>query len=374
MGKDSDPDKWDYPPHTRAKHAILANYLDAWYPILASTRGRILYLDGFAGRGRYAGGEPGSPIIALDRLLGHSAWERMKHREFVFLFIEHDKDNAASLAQALLDYRRSYEATGRKWPDNVKYEVRHGTFAENAKEIVKYLREQKATLAPTFAMVDPFGWTGMPMTTMAELLNHPSCEVFVNFMVGFVNRFLEHPDQTGNMDELFGAKVEDVLSDFTGVDRVAHLRDFYVKQLQVVAGFPHVRWFAMYNDTGNIGYYLLHGTRETLGVERMKDAMWKTAPTGDFSFHDRLAGADVLFVPDPDLGPLETALQARLAGQGPVAVNPTLQSWVVLETPFRKPHLTAVLRKLEKTNSPSFVVHRPLGKRQFAQGVSVQMP
>lgn len=20
MGKDSDPDKWDYPPHTRAKH------------------------------------------------------------------------------------------------------------------------------------------------------------------------------------------------------------------------------------------------------------------------------------------------------------------------------------------------------------------
>ncbi|MGL5826279.1 MAG: three-Cys-motif partner protein TcmP, partial [Nocardioides sp.] len=84
MSKDSDPKKWDYPPHTQAKHAILANYLGAWYPILSSTRGRILYLDGFAGRGRYQGGEPGSPIIALDRLLGHSAWDRMKHREFVF--------------------------------------------------------------------------------------------------------------------------------------------------------------------------------------------------------------------------------------------------------------------------------------------------
>lgn len=374
MGKDSDPDKWDYPPHTKAKHAILANYLDAWYPILASTRGRILYLDGFAGRGRYDGGEPGSPIIALDRLLCHSAWDRMKHREFVFLFIEHDRDNADSLERALQQYRADYEAGGRRWPASVKYEVRHGTFADNAKEIVSYLREQKARLAPTFAMVDPFGWTGMPMAVMADLLNHPSCEAFVNFMVGFVNRFLEHPDQTSNMDELFGAEVRDVLSSFTGADRVAHLRDFYIGQLQRIGGFPYVRWFAMYNDTGNVGYYLLHGTREALGVERMKDAMWKTAPTGDYSFHDRLAGADVLFVPDPDLGPLETALRARLAGQGPVAVNPTLQSWVVLETPFRKPHLTSVLRKLEQERSPSFVVHRPPGKRQFSAGVTVETP
>lgn len=373
MGKDSDPDKWDYPPHTQAKHAILANYLDAWYPILASTRGRILYLDGFAGRGRYRGGEPGSPIIALDRLLNHSAWDRMKHREFVFLFIEHDRDNANSLTDTLKQYRADFEAGGRHWPANVQYEVRHGTFADHAKEIVAYLREQKAQLAPTFAMVDPFGWTGMPMTVVAELLNHPSCEVFVNFMVGFVNRFLEHPEQTGNMDDLFGANVDDVLSGFTGSDRVAHLRDFYVGQLRAVAGFPHVRWFAMYNDTGNVGYYLIHGTREPLGVERMKDAMWKTAPTGDYSFYDRLAGTDVLFVPDPDLGPLELGLRARLAGQGPVAVNPTLQSWVVLDTPFRKPHLTAVLRKWEKERSASFIVHRPAGKKQFAPGVTVEL-
>ncbi len=53
-----------------ARH--LANYLDAWFPILASVHGRVVIMDGFAGRGVYAGGSPGSPIIALRRLLGHS--------------------------------------------------------------------------------------------------------------------------------------------------------------------------------------------------------------------------------------------------------------------------------------------------------------
>jgi three-Cys-motif partner protein len=88
---------WEYPEHTQAKHDILGHYLDAWFPILSSTPGRILVLDGFAGRGVYNDGSPGSPIIALDRLLKHSHWPQMSHREFVFLFIEHDSDNVASL-------------------------------------------------------------------------------------------------------------------------------------------------------------------------------------------------------------------------------------------------------------------------------------
>lgn len=56
---------WPLEPHTAAKHALLKNYLGAWFPILASARGRVVFLDGFAGPGHYDGGEPGSPIIAL---------------------------------------------------------------------------------------------------------------------------------------------------------------------------------------------------------------------------------------------------------------------------------------------------------------------
>ena len=36
---------WDIDPHTKAKHEILENYLKAWFPILARTAQRIIYLD-----------------------------------------------------------------------------------------------------------------------------------------------------------------------------------------------------------------------------------------------------------------------------------------------------------------------------------------
>ena len=37
--------------------------MDGWFPILGTYNERILVLDGFAGRGRYSDGSPGSPLI-----------------------------------------------------------------------------------------------------------------------------------------------------------------------------------------------------------------------------------------------------------------------------------------------------------------------
>ena len=65
---DNLPTVWPAEPHTLAKHAILKEYLKAWMPILSRQSARVhapgrevLFVDGFAGPGRYSGGEPGSP-------------------------------------------------------------------------------------------------------------------------------------------------------------------------------------------------------------------------------------------------------------------------------------------------------------------------
>ncbi|MFN7938338.1 MAG: three-Cys-motif partner protein TcmP [Bryobacteraceae bacterium] len=64
---------WQIEPHTSAKHQILRKYLDAWLPILGTYNLRVVYVDGFAGPGKYTGGEPGSPIVALQAALTHEA-------------------------------------------------------------------------------------------------------------------------------------------------------------------------------------------------------------------------------------------------------------------------------------------------------------
>jgi three-Cys-motif partner protein len=77
---------WPIEEHTKAKHRILRRYLDAWLPIMSSRNRRLIYIDGFAGPGVYAGGEPGSPIIALNAYLEHKYRDRIT-AELVYAFI-----------------------------------------------------------------------------------------------------------------------------------------------------------------------------------------------------------------------------------------------------------------------------------------------
>ncbi len=112
---------WSLDPHTRAKHELLRGYLGAWFPTLGSWQGRVVFLDGFAGPGIYAGGEPGSPAIALNTLLDHSYFRQMPQTEFVFVFNEVAAERCDSLRQVVA----GVEAARQPWPSNVKVEVSH---------------------------------------------------------------------------------------------------------------------------------------------------------------------------------------------------------------------------------------------------------
>ena len=86
---------WELEPHTRAKHELLKRYLQAWMIILSQGKfAEILYIDGFAGPGEYAGGEAGSPIIALDTALEYKSPLTAKVH---FLFVEKDDARADHL-------------------------------------------------------------------------------------------------------------------------------------------------------------------------------------------------------------------------------------------------------------------------------------
>ncbi len=87
---------WSREPHTEGKHLVLKEYLKAWFPILGSTQGRIIFIDGFAGPGEYTGGEPGSPVIAMEAFANHSAAHRITAQVFL-AFIEKRRDRAVYL-------------------------------------------------------------------------------------------------------------------------------------------------------------------------------------------------------------------------------------------------------------------------------------
>src|ERR1700730_3524009 len=231
---------WELEPHTRAKHEILGRYLQAWMPIL--TQGgfpNILYIDGFAGPGRYAGGEDGSPIIAVKSALEHAT--RIKGN-MLFLFIEEKLDRADVLRECL---------DSLVIPSNFRIKVAAGQqFAEAFDELKRFYADRNRPLPPTFAFIDPFGWTGAPFSVVRFILGQASCEVFVTFMYEEINRFLSHKDQPANFDEFFAASTwRDGLLLAKPSDRNRFLHDLYLHQLNEAAGAKYARSFQMRNTT-----------------------------------------------------------------------------------------------------------------------------
>ena len=90
---------WDLEPHTAAKHEILSRYVQAWAPILSQGNfPHLVFVDGFAGPGRYSKGEEGSPVIAVKAVTGQPRPIRAK---VDFHFIELDEKRAHHLTSEI---------------------------------------------------------------------------------------------------------------------------------------------------------------------------------------------------------------------------------------------------------------------------------
>jgi len=325
---------WPLEPHTRAKHEILKRYLQAWMVILSQGRfPEILYIDGFAGPGHYEGGEAGSPIIALDTALGFKPPLTAKLH---FLFVEERQDRA--------DHLR-HQVSLRTLPINFNVIVEGGKSFEAAfnNQYRNYTRQGR--LIPTFAFIDPFGWTGAPFNLVNQILSHKSCEVFVNFMYEEINRFIGHPDQVRNFDSFFGTEQWRrcaAASEARVRNRCLH--DLYLSQLHT--GAKYVRSFEMSNSRDVTDYYLFYATNELLGLKKMKEAMWKADESGEFRFSDATDPNQlILFEKAPQFPTLRRQLIKKFSGQE-VSVG-DIEKSVLIDTAFRETHYKGILKTLE---------------------------
>lgn len=340
---------WTIDQHTKAKHELLRRYLGAWFPILASSgwHRRVLFLDGFAGPGVYADGEPGSPLIALATLVDHPHFERLSSTEFVFIFVEADAQRYASLEETIAGF---WSARQGGQPQNVRVELYNDEFADVAHQLVTLMREQKKQLAPTLAFIDPFGWSGVPLALIADLLSFDRCEVLFNFMFDSVNRFVadERPGIERHFADLFGTEEAEhrAAASRIGDERKGFLRDMYMRRLHELGGFRYVRSFELMDvERGRTAYFLMFGTRHHKGLEVMKDAMWALDPVTGTRFTGFAGHQQMLFEPEPNFAPLRAAILERFAGET-VSVE-KIERFVIEETDYKTTQYKRVLKALE---------------------------
>jgi hypothetical protein len=214
-------------------------------------------------------------------------------------------------------------------------------------------------LPPTFAFINPFGWTGAPFSIVRYILGQPKWEVLVTFMYE-INRLHRSSRPDGKLRLVLRvrglARRHRVGRD--GQEKSLH--DLYLRQLKNAAGAKYVRSFPMCNMSGVTDYYLFYATGSLTGLKKMKEAMWAVDPSGELTFSDATNPRQlVLFSGTPRYGDLRRQILTRLANC--VATVGEIEEFVLAETAFCHTHdKKQVLKPLEiSDSSPSVVLDEP---------------
>lgn len=327
--------QWARDPHTAAKHAVLAGYYDAWFPIMLQAKWpRLTVFEGFAGPGEYTGGEEGSPLVALRGLLDRPKLVEIG-KPIRFIFVEERADR--------LEHLRALVA-GRfpNMPAHIQVEYHEGE-CEGVWE--KAFTDARAWGQPIFANLDPFG-PGVPFQLVKLLGGNPGSEVLVTFMSDWLCRFakVEHLDDGNRM--FHSESWRTVATMHSPVAKEHFLVEEYRRTLASV----DLRLSAPFKmmDEGGHAYYLIFATGNLTGLARMKAAMWKIDPEGGITFRDpRHSDQGVLEfgVPKPSLASLRRSIVAGMvAGQWYTVAR--MRELALTETDFRDVHVPDAIRAM----------------------------
>ena len=257
-------------------------------------------------------------------------------------------------------------------PKNIKYfVVGNVEFASTFQKVLDTLEQQGSKIAPTFAFLDPFGYSDIPMSLIDRLLKYDKCEVFITYMAAFIRRFLEGGKDSA-LNECFGTAKWKVCIDIT--DPTAKLNcivSIYEEQLRN-AGAKYVRSFGMIGKHNQIVYYLIYATKSIKGLEVMKGAMLKVDKSGSYKFSDITGNKQTSlgdFANELSWIPIAAdSIFKKFSGQT-VSIEQVYE-YVIADTPF--PKRAAPLTALEKASPPKILVKRPAGSnRGFIEGTMI---
>lgn len=256
---------------TYIKHLVLKSYLQK----LAYKKGRwggtLNYIDCFAGPWQHADDElkDTSPFIAIDELraardglLEHSKKDPELRRmplRIRCLFIERDPEAWALLSQRLEDV------------EDVEVEPPiNGEFEGNIEAVLRFASATRTRQSFSFFFIDPTGWTGYALNTIAPVLRHQPGEVLINFMTRFVIRFIDsdRPEDIEGFTGLFASeKYRARWAGLKGLDREDAIVQAYCDRVREVGGFKYVARSTILDPLSDRTHFdLIYGTRHIEGL------------------------------------------------------------------------------------------------------------
>jgi three-Cys-motif partner protein len=297
---------------SRIKATIVRDYFWAWarviLPSVKQRRGRIAYIDLFAGKGRYHDGTKSTPLLVLETAINDPEMSQY----LVSLFNDADPQNADSL-------EREIEAL----PGIERLKSRPQVATEDVGEKIVTMFEQMK-LVPTFFFVDPWGYKGLSLGLINSVLKNWGCDCVFFFNYNRINMGLGNDAVEAHMNVLFGETRADALRERTAglppQEREATIVEALIQALREL-GAEYVLPFCFKDENGSrTSHHLVFATKHPRGYRIMKEIMAKHSSeeqqgVASFGYCPASTIHPLLFELNRPLDDLEGMLQVDFAGQ-----------------------------------------------------------
>lgn len=345
MGRAPRTVTWDIPELTTVKHKILRGYLESWLPDVLQRHERIYMIDGFCGPGEYTGGEPGSPLIALDVIHRNIAADPELLRKIRLVCIDEDEHRCNYLYDLLQRRRCGLPALAGFEPV-----IEWGACVRKLKIWLTSLEKWYSVLPPMFVSLDPFGFSDIPMALISCIMQHPHSEILLSFMYEPLNRFLTHPKESIQLHVTNLLGTEQWRTIDLHKERERQICQIYRRQLCTVGNASYVCMFRLKHKRNGASYFLVFCTHRRESIERMKDVFWQIDPIFGSTYSaykpKKDAGKQVLMPSEPDYTKLTKQLLSTF--QGSTTTLQALEEYILMETAYHKTEYREhVLRRLE---------------------------
>ena len=310
MGTDSFFD--ESTEQSRIKATIVRDYFWAWakviLPSVKRRRGKIAYIDLFAGKGRYKDGTKSTPMLVLESAIADP--DMREH--LVTLFNDVDKSNAAALSKEI-------DAI----PGITRLKYKPQVAAEEVGDKVVSMFESK-NLIPTFFFVDPWGYKGLSLGLINSVLKNWGCDCVFFFNYNRINMGLGNDLVEQHINMLFGQeradRLRERLAGLPSNEREAAIVEELTEALREL-GAEYVLPFCFKDENGSrTSHHLVFATKHPLGYRIMKEIMAKYSSeehqgVASFEYCPASSLHPVLFELNRPLDDLEGILLDEFRGQ-----------------------------------------------------------
>lgn len=263
---------------TKLKLNIFGECFEEWLPVFNNdlyTKAVYVY-DFFAGSGKDAENNSGSPLVLLDKAKGIERKYCLNAKKNIeFLFNEGESEKSEQLKQNLLQHIEQCKLDNNCSRCIYSYKVENYNFQDifSDNNLISKFKDKDFG---KFILLDQYGFSQIDEQIFKKLISYPKTDFIFFISSSFISRFREHPNTTKyidtskiKFDEIKPNEIHRAVADYFR-DLIPQNKEYYLHH------------FSIRKEEKKGNYYgLIFGTGHTFGMEKFLKVCWK---------HDALSG------------------------------------------------------------------------------------